>query len=206
MKKAPETGRNLGMGKATEMGKATDMGKATEMGKAKEKGKAPIIDKDGKLFGKVSVIDLIVVALLVAAGLFLATRYLGSKGAAITPGGALDLLEVKFYSEEVNDFVADAISVGDAAKEFAQYASFGTVTAVEVGPSITWVADSNAKMFGQEKDGYKSVTVTMRVRGKLDSTGFSLDGTTYFVGKTVILYLGKAGFQGRISGVEVVQE
>jgi hypothetical protein len=168
--------------------------------------KAPVIDKNGKLFGKISVIDIIVVALLVAAGLFFASRYLGSRGTAITPGGALDLLEIKFYSEEVNDFVADAIAVGDAAKEFAQYASFGTVTAVESGPSITWVADSDANMFGRPKDGYNSVTVTMRARGKLDATGFSLDGTTYFVGKTVILYLGRAGFQGRISGVEVVKE
>ena len=169
-------------------------------------GKAPVIDKDGKLFGKVSVIDIAVVALLVAAGLFLASRYLSSRGSAITPGGALDLLEIKFYSEEVNDFVVDAISVGDAAKEFAQYASFGTVTAVETAPSITWVADADANMFGMPKDGYKAVTVTMRARGRLEATGFSLDGTTYFVGKTVILYLGQAGFQGRISGVEVVEE
>ena len=170
--------------------------------------KKPVIDKNGRLFGKVSVIDVVVAALLLAAGLFLGARFLSSRGAAIAPGGgSLDLLEIKFYAEEVNDFVAEAIEVGDAAKEFAQYASFGTVTRVEVEPSVMFVADFDGlALYSRPKEGYNSVTVTMRARGKIEATGFSLDGTTYFVGKTVILYLGKAGFQGRISGVEVVEE
>jgi hypothetical protein len=163
-----------------------------------------MIDKNGKLFGKVSVIDVLIVALILVAGIFVATRYLSSRNAA-QGAGSLDTLQIKFYAEEVNDFVVDSISVGDAAKEMAQYASFGTITDIRTAPSITWVSDMDGNLYASPKeDKYFSVTVTMEAKGKIDATGFTLDGTTYFVGKTVILYLGKAGFQGRISGVEKI--
>jgi hypothetical protein len=164
-----------------------------------------MIDKNGKLFGKISVIDILVVALVLVASVFFVTRYLSTRSSALNAGGALDTLEIKFYAEEVNDFVVDSISVGDAAKEMAQYASFGTITDIRTAPSITWVSDSDGNLYASPKeDKYFSVTVTLEAKGKIDATGFTLDGTTYFVGKTVILYLGKAGFQGRIAGVEKV--
>ena len=164
-----------------------------------------VIDKNGKLFGKISIIDIIVLLLVLAAGVFLTFRYLGTDSSPISAASSLDELEIKFYAEEVNDFVVDSINIGDSAKEFAQYGSFGKITAVDVSPSITWVQDFDGNLYGSPKeDRYYSVTVTMRAKGKIEDTGFTLDGTTYFVGKTVILYLGKAGFQGRISGVEKV--
>jgi hypothetical protein len=159
-----------------------------------------VIDKNGKLFGKVSVIDLAVVALVLIAVAYAGARYLGSRGGGPVAGDLVDL-EIKFYAPEVNDFVVDAIHVGDAAKEYAQYASFGTVTAVEPAESVYWVGDAEGVMHPGSKPGqFQSCTVTMRAKGKIDATGFSLDGTTYFVGKTVVLYLGVAGFEGRIAG------
>ena len=164
-----------------------------------------IIDKNGRLFGKVSIIDVLLIALVLAAGVFVSARFLSSRDNPIGAGGALDELEIKFYSEEVNDFVVDAIKEGDAAKEYAQYANFGTVVKVERTDSITWVGDMDGIILPSSKDGYySSVTVTTRARGKINDIGFELDGTNYFVGKTVIMQFGKAGFQGRISGVEKV--
>ena len=164
-----------------------------------------IIDSNGRLFGKVSIIDVLIIVLVFAAGFFLATRYFSSRGNPISSGGSLDELEIKFYSEEVNNFVADAIKEGDAAKEFAQYANFGTVVSVEKANSITWVADFDGIINPSSKDGYYySITVTTRARGRISDIGFELDGTNYFVGKTVIMQFGKAGFQGRIAGVERV--
>ena len=167
-----------------------------------------IIDNNGRLFGKVSIIDVLIVALIFAAGFFLAVRYFSSRDNPLGTGSSLEELEIKFYSEEVNDFVVDAIKVGDAAKEFAQYANFGTVVSVERADSITWVGDFDGIINPSSKDGhYSSIIVTTRVRGRIsDSVGFELDGTNYFVGKTVIMQFGKAGFQGRIAGVEAVSD
>lgn len=164
-----------------------------------------IIDSNGRLFGKVSVIDALIVALVIAAGFFLAVRYLSSNDNPIGSGSSPDELEIKFYSEEVNNFVADAIKEGDSAKEFAQYANFGTVVKVERADSITWVGDFDGIINPSSKDGYySSITVTTRARGRINDIGFELDGTNYFVGKTVIMQFGKAGFQGRIAGVDLV--
>jgi hypothetical protein len=166
-----------------------------------------IIDNNGRLFGKVSIIDLLIIILIFAAGFFLAVRYFSTRNSPIAAGSSLDELEITFYSEEVNNFVVDAIKEGDAAKEFAQYANFGTVVKIESEESITWVGDFDGFINPSSKDGhYSSVTVTTRVRGRINDIGFELDGTNYFVGKTVIMQFGKAGFQGRISGVERVAD
>ena len=166
-----------------------------------------IIDKNGRLFGKVSIIDVLIIALILLAGAFFAARLFTSQANPIGAGGSLDELEIKFYSEEVNNFVVDAIKEGDAAKEYAQYANFGTVVKVEKADSITWVGDMNGIIGPSSKDGnYSSITVTTRARGKINAVGFELDGTSYFVGKTVIMQFGVAGFQGRISGVEKVSD
>ena len=166
-----------------------------------------IIDKNGRLFGKVSIIDVLIIVLIFAAGVFFAARYLSTKDTIIGTGGALDDLEIGFSSEEVNNFVVDAIKVGDSAKEYAQYANFGTVVDIETADSITWVADIDGLINPSSKDGYySSITVKTRVKGKINDIGFELDGTTYFVGKTVIIQFGKAGFQGRISSVERVSD
>jgi len=164
-----------------------------------------IIDNNGRLFGKVSIIDVLIIVLVFAAGFFLAVRYFSSGDNPIGAGSTLEELEIKFYSEEVNNFVVDAINEGDAAKEFAQYANFGTVVNVEKADSITWVGDFDGIINPSSKDGYySSIIVTTRARGKINDIGFELDGTNYFVGKTVIMQFGKAGFQGRIAGVERV--
>ena len=164
-----------------------------------------IIDKNGKLFGKISVIDIIIVIFLIIAVGFVAVKYVFKNNPITMSGANLDKLEITFSSEEVNDFVVDAMSIGDSVKELAQYASFGTVTDIIVSPSITWVSDHNGIVHSATKeDKYKAVTVKTVAYGTIDQTGFSLDGTSYFVGKTVVMYIGKAGFQGRISSVEKV--
>jgi hypothetical protein len=166
-----------------------------------------IIDNNGRLFGKVSIIDVLIIALVFVAGFFLAIRYFSSRDNPMGAGGSLEELEIKFYSEEVNNFVADAIKNGDAAKEYAQYANFGTVVNVDKTDSITWVGDFDGIINPSSKDGYySSVTVTTHARGRITEIGFELDGTNYFVGKTVIMQFGKAGFQGRIAGVDRVAD
>ena len=163
-----------------------------------------IIDKNGKFFGRISIIDIIIVALLIVAVCFLGIKFLSRNNAGILSGSSQDKLEITFYSEEVNDFVVDAISIGDPTMEMAQYASFGTVIDKIVEPSITWVPDADGVMHGAPKDRYYSLTVKMSAYGSIDKPGFTLDGTTYFVGRTIVLYVGKAGFQGRIASVEKV--
>ncbi|MCL2164068.1 MAG: DUF4330 domain-containing protein [Oscillospiraceae bacterium] len=162
-----------------------------------------VIDKNGKVFGKISVIDIIIVLFLIAAVGFAGSRYLFSDTQSALTGSGSEKLEITFYAEEVNDFVVDAISIGDSTMEMAQYASFGTVSDIVVGPSITWSPDTEGNVHAAAKEGYyKSVTLKMNANGSINDVGFSVDGTTYFVGRTIILYVGKAGFQGRIASVE----
>jgi hypothetical protein len=164
-----------------------------------------IIDKNGKLFGKISIIDIIVVVLIAVAAGVVGLRFLSGQNTGILSSSGADRLEITFYSEEVNDFVVDAISIGDSTMEYAQYASFGTVIDVMPGPSVTWVPDADGVVHQGHKEGkYYSLTVKTEAFGTIDNTGFTLDGTKYFVGKTVIMYVGKAGYQGRISSVKKV--
>ena len=166
-----------------------------------------IIDKDGKLFGKIKVVDIIVVALIIVAAGFFASRYLGrgAQGGALM-GPAADRLEITFFAEEVHSFVIDAISIGDPTREYAQFANFGTVTDILVGPSVTWAPDSGGALHEADKgDRFYSLTVKTTAVGTIDQVGFSVDGISYFVGRSVTLQIGQAGVAGRIAGVERIE-
>ena len=63
-----------------------------------------IIDKNGKLFGKVNIIDLIIVLAVVILGVFVALNFTGGEDAEVP---AAQKAVIKFYSEEVTDFVLD---------------------------------------------------------------------------------------------------
>ena len=83
-----------------------------------------IINEKGKLFGKVNIIDLIILVAVIAAALVVGINFLRGNTAA-----PADLLTMEFYSEEVSDFVADKVKVG---------ADGGSVTLASFVPLIIY--------------------------------------------------------------------
>ncbi len=88
------------------------------------------IDKNGRLFGKISVLDVLVIA--VVAALALALRFKGGQ----THTGAVSAqqtIEFQVLVPGVRSYVADAVRVGDTLWDFDNESggALGEITAVE---------------------------------------------------------------------------
>ncbi len=163
-----------------------------------------IIDKKGKLFGKVSIIDIIILA-LVMMGLVFFFRQMGIKKSAVSGQGAMDL-EITFYQPAVNDFTANAIKIGDPAKESFRDASFGEVVDFEIGDSVNYEYDENGEFVPSVMEGYNSIIIKTRAKGNFDQNHIQLQGEEFYIGDPIMFKVGNAIFYGDIMKVEEVKE
>ena len=82
-----------------------------------------IIDNKGKLFGKINIIDLLIVIVIAAAVLLVAFKTvlpIGGSGSSVSETIAKENVDVyfEFFAEEVPDYVVDGtMNVGDIVTE-----------------------------------------------------------------------------------------
>lgn len=156
-----------------------------------------LIDKNGKLFGKISVIDILIVVLFIGAILFSLNKIglFSPKDALVTNN---DKIEIIFYQEEINTFTANNVNIGDPATESLQNSSFGNVTEVKIEDSVSWGADEDGKQVSTSKEGYSSVYISLESSGIIGDNSVILGGSNYYIGETITLRVGNSIFFGQI--------
>lgn len=159
-----------------------------------------LIDKQGKLFGKINIIDLLVLLILVVAVVVVGVRFLAPKEQN------LDRLEMKFYVEEVNDWVADKIQIGDTMYDGTNQMTLGKVTSVEKGEPEIWAITEDGRYVRVPKEGFSSLIITGEVQGKKTSTGAEIDGEIYGVGHSMVLHAGDAKIYLRVYDIVKIEE
>ncbi len=161
-----------------------------------------IIDKNGKLFGKINIIDLIIVIALIAVVALAAYSFAGSGEVEVSSGKAV----IKFYAEEVTDFVLDGtINIGDPIIEVGTKNNMGTVTNVEIGDAVSYGEDSEGKWVQSSLPGHKSVLITAEVEGNEVPNGIEIKKAEYYIGHTMTIVAGKAKLYLRIYDLEFIK-
>lgn len=130
-----------------------------------------MIDKNGKLFGKINIIDLLIILVIIAAAVFFATK-------AFTPAQEATKTEtstvrVQFFCYKAQVGAADAIEIGAPAFEDTTNVDFGKVVAVESEPSYTYFVDADGNQAKAEVAYNDAVTVTVELQGNLTERGFT---------------------------------
>lgn len=87
-----------------------------------------LMDKNGRLFGKIHLFDLLILVLLIGGVIGMALRFFVSDDEVVTPRSATYTVEIT----EKEQYIADAYRVGDTLWEKGE--NMGTVTKVEVHP------------------------------------------------------------------------
>ncbi|NMA32992.1 MAG: DUF4330 domain-containing protein [Clostridiaceae bacterium] len=161
-----------------------------------------MIDKNGKLFGKINIIDLTFLVILLAAALFVLYRagvFSPEKAAA-----SEDRMRLIMFQEEVNEFTASNTKPGDPVTESFQNISFGKLVSIETGDSINWGADQEGKQVKTKKEGFVSARLVMETPGKVSSSGLTIGGSKYYVGQVLVIRVGKATYYARIESAEQI--
>ena len=172
-----------------------------------------LINEKGKLFGFINVIDFIVIVFVVAAVGVGGLAFMRNSSSVPSPSqvarvknstvfqGPTSLMEFEFYSEEVSDFVADALFIGAEMFDDTGSNYLGTVTRIEKGPSDTYTVNSEGQSVKTSKEGYYSVRITGEVIGQRTPTGATVSGEHYGLGHSMVLRAGDAKIYLRLSRI-----
>lgn len=173
--------------------------------KNNEKDVVTTIDKNGKLFGKINIIDIIIIVLLLAALIFVVYK-LGLFSPKQVISTQTNKIRIVFYQEEVNTFTVENTNLNDPVTDALQNNSFGNVVDIKSGESASWGADKDGKQVMSGKDGYSSVYITTETTGTVSSSGISTGGGNYYVGQLLTIRVGTSAYYCRIYNAENVEE
>lgn len=159
--------------------------------------------KNGKLFGKINIIDFSIIVVLLVAVAFVVykTGVLSPKKVAAASG---EKIKVVLYQEEIPSYVPANVKIGDPVTEKLANVSFGNVTDISTAASVSWGKNSDGVQVKSTKEGYSSVTLTTETIGSINSNGFTIGGTKYNVGQLLVFYVGTSIFYFRIAEVSLL--
>ena len=155
--------------------------------------------KNGKLFGKINIIDFLAVLALIVVVAAAAVFVLRPKD-----GG--DTLVMKFRIEEVDGFVAEKVHVGDELYDDTNLQDIGVVTDVELSDSISYGQVNDSVYTLTSKEGYYSMIITGEVKGRKTKLGAEIGGKKYGVGHSMVLRAGDAKMYLRVYDIALKDE
>jgi hypothetical protein len=142
-----------------------------------------LLDDRGRLFGKINIIDILVVLLIVAVGVFIFLRVQGT-------GTQLVGVRTTFAVEKVRSFTADAIyakvTEGDNVRDESG-SLLGTLVSKKVQPSKVEFGDSAGNAVTSESKTFFDVVLEVTGTGQKSSDTVRVEGTTLAVGKLLTL-------------------
>lgn len=162
-----------------------------------------IIDGKGKLFGKINIIDVLIVLVLVFAiwGVgYKVSKSNGGIGGVIT-GSSGNKVIMTFYGEEAPEFTLKSISQGDLVRELDNNLSLGNVTSIKIQEGVAFVQTEHGYV-KSSRDGYSSYYLTVEGTGGINDLGLSIKGVEYQIGKELTIKVGRSIFRGRLYDFE----
>ena len=134
-----------------------------------------MIDEKGRLFGKVSIIDIVVVlAIAVLAAGFVYNRtaqHVRQIIMADTP------LCVTFLVEGVREFSLEAVQEGDVFFRQHERVPLGTVTRIDTGPAYDIMVRTDGTAVYVPVEGRYNMYITLSGVGSVTDNGFFVNGT-----------------------------
>ncbi|HYE83293.1 MAG TPA: DUF4330 domain-containing protein [Clostridia bacterium] len=133
-----------------------------------------LLDEKGRLFGKISIIDIGVLLLIVAllGGAYYKFFMVDKDNNA----AKYDTLEYKILVEEVRQQSVDAIEIGTDIYHVKTDTPMGKIVSKEVLPATDQLTKADGTVVIAEKPGRFNVLVTIQVPGVESKYGFRANG------------------------------
>lgn len=159
-----------------------------------------MLDKQGRLFGKISLVDLFAIIVIAAV---IAVVYFNVGAGRRFIVGAEQPVYITFFHPALEDFTVNAIEQGAPVINDANDTFMGNVVNVQIGESISLMPDVHGIETASPMEGFSSVYITSRVYGGVTDGAVVLGGNVYGVGLEVIIWAGRAKTQLFISEVRI---
>jgi len=165
-----------------------------------------IIDDKGKLFGKISLVDIAIVAIIAVLAFGTYTRFFGNGIATI---GMKRNLEIEYVLriEEVRDFTTSSIQVGDKLADSETKKIIGEITGINVSEGRKDVTDVYGNHVLAEMPERYTLDLTVRTEVSEQNNGYWVRGKAIKQGNTKNIYVTKRNiFAGDIISIKVLSD
>lgn len=156
--------------------------------------------KNGKLFGKLNIIDLLIILIVLAAAAFVGLRLLG-RGAG-SEAVSLQETELTFLAVHAPALLEGKAEIGQPVIDYDTKGSLGALTAYDAAPAYAYVGNNAGEAVRVEMDDECTLTFSCRCSGQLSDTGFFLDGTNYSVGGSYVICVGQTRIACRLASMQ----
>jgi len=162
-----------------------------------------VIDKKGKLFGKVSIIDVVIIVVVIGA--IVGFAYKLTKSNAVTPFTKTDQLEITLFADDIDKFVIDAIQIGDVVKDRSANVVFGTLESIEVADARIQGIDIDGKVVLSSRPDHVSLKIKVRGTGIYSENSLtSIGNVNYYLNRSMEVAIGDVIGWLRISDIKKV--
>lgn len=134
-----------------------------------------MIDNKGRLFGKVNIVDLLIVLLLVVA--IGATVYKFGFSAHNDVNETNMKIEYVLKASGVRDFTLDSIKIGDSIYDDETDKPLGVITAVEAKDAMDYALKADGTTVYTAKPGRYDAYITVESDARILDGGYFANGT-----------------------------
>ena len=161
-----------------------------------------MIDKNGKLFGKINIIDLLIVLIVIAAVIFVGLRFLGGNDNDL---GEYHAVRMTFFADDAPAFLAGKAAPGDPVIDFDTSSYLGTVGSYEAEDAYTYELDpATGEIVKVPVVNACFLTFTCDTAGYVADDALRINGFEYNVGNTITMRAGQMRVSCRLAEIEVV--
>ncbi|MBE6037293.1 MAG: DUF4330 domain-containing protein [Clostridiales bacterium] len=164
-----------------------------------------IIDKKGKLFGKISIIDIFIVLVILAVAVFAIGKFTGNNG--ITNLQEPAPVEFTLLMEDAPAVLVDGtFEVGDPAIDRTTGAYLGTVSKIVKDPCITETPTADGKIVSAEKPNHYRLYVTVKGSGFVTDSGVTVSNNNFYINRQSDVRFGDTMLYMRMIGYKAIEE
>lgn len=159
-----------------------------------------IIDKNGKLFGKINIIDLAVILAVIVVAVGVIVRFTGGAGKIVTEGTKI---EYTVRVQGVRQYTVDALQKKGIITNKKYTAVVGEIKDVVVTPAKQRAVTANGQLVQAELPERYDCLVTIECDGKESSSGyFNSNNDELSTGRDYEIYSKYVSTNGLITGVK----
>ncbi len=162
-----------------------------------------ILDKNGKIGGKINIIDIAVILLIVVVAVGIVVRYKSNITAAVESD---KLFEYEVRVSTVREYTVKALEKKGKITDRKSEKALGEIVDVQVGDALFQSTTATGEVIETTLPDRYTCNVTIQARGKESDDGYIMNDTTELsVGRSIDIFSKYVRTSGEIISVKVIE-